>query len=163
MTFKKTYSDTPVLPDGQVLVREGHPPVARPLVVKALRQAHDDEQKLEAEIATRVAKLEAAREAGIEIQDEFDTAVNERTQTRKNIAVYESTLANGITRMAELRRWICANFTDAPTVEHHSEYDRHERLGGWLPELIKTSQARLAVLDKQIAEMAKQNDLPIPE
>jgi len=159
MKFSKTYSDVNA---NEVLVRPGHPPVARPLVVKALRQAHDDEATLQAEIATRVAKLEAAREAGIAIQDEFDSAVNERAQLRKNIAVYESTIANGIARMAELRRWICSNFTDSPTVEQHAEFDRHERLGTWLPELIDQAKSRLVALDKTIAEMAKQNDLEVP-
>ena len=162
MTFKKTYSDTPVLPDGQVTTREGCPGIAREKACSKLRQAHDAEQKLQAEIGERVAKLEAAREAAVGIRDSFDTAINERNATRKDLIFYTGSFAGSQARLLELQTWIEAHFRDSPTVEQFSELYRHEKMVQWLPAIIERTKTRLADLDKQITRLAKDNDLAVP-
>ena len=163
MTFKKTYSDTPVLPDGQVPTREGSPGIAREKAVSKLRQVHDAEQKLAAEIQQRAAQLEGLRAAGIAIQDEWDSALNERAQVRKDLIFYNGSLQGSQARLRELRMWIEVHFRESPTVEQFSEHYRHAMMVQWLPAIIERTKTRLADLDKQIARLAKENDLQAPE
>lgn len=160
MKFTKTYSD---VKENEVLVREGSPTIAREKVGKKMRDVSDAERQLQKEIAERSAKLADAREAAVELEDAFASAISERNQTRKNIAVYTSTVQTGIARMQELRRWLETNFQDGHTCEQDAEFVRHQHLVEWLPLIVEKSKSRLADLDKQITELAKQNDLPIPE
>lgn len=161
-SYKKTYSDTPVLPDGQVPVREGSPGIAREKVVSKLRQVHDAEQKLAAEIQQRAAQLEGLRAAGIAIQDEWDSGLNERAQVRKDLIFYNGSLQAAQERLIELQTWIERHFSDSPTHEQFSELYRHEKMAAWLPGIITKTQSRLADLDKTIAELARLNDLEVP-
>jgi hypothetical protein len=147
----------------QVLVRKGYPTIARAQAVSPLRQAADDEQRLQMEIAERTAQLEAAREAGVAIQDEFDTAVAYRVQERKSLAFYNASLAGSQARLLELQSWIESNFRDSPTVEQFAEHYRHAMMVQWLPGLIEKSKSRLAALDAEISKLARENDLTPPE
>ena len=161
--------EPPIVRDGQVLVRPGtlvddHDLRPAAKVVAPLREVQDQEKKLEAEIAQRSAQLEAARAAALEIQVAFDAAVSRRNQERANLAGFTGELEVSLARMAELQSWILAYFNKGrPTVEQFGEYYRRSMMALWMPDMIRETKERLALAEAELAELARRNDLQVPD
>ncbi len=172
--FAKTYSgderrSVPVVEDGEVLVRPGTATAdhdVRPAgqVVKSLREVAREETALATQIEQLTAELEARRAAAVEAQGRFDALVAQRDGLRAEIAKLTGQIGISKDRTATLEAGIAFNIANGRgTADECTELYRHDVALRVLPGVIAQRQSELSALEPQIADMAAQLDIPVPE
>jgi hypothetical protein len=127
--------------------------------VTSLRVITRQTREFEKRVSEEQSKLDAARSLAIQIQEQYEFMIEQRSGLLSRIGSAENELAVSQKRMTELENFIQYNFSDMPQFEQIGEFFRRQFMVAHIPKWISDWRGPLTELNQKISAFEQQHGI----